>query len=236
MLAAADQNQKLKKARGESLGSPSEAGFPAPSAARLAVNSTATEEILGQKRSRGMKCTRAPHREQFYYRISKRFTNTSAEQRQEVHTGRYTRENKGNGLVAARAMLGQMHSSRNADQQVDCRSDPTSLPSAWKAKMRERTSGLLHSLPFSKRNENAGFPLNREDQQPPCRGTMPTRSLRTQCQELCTKVTRSANPDAEKCWCCRLLLGRVQRPPALPPGEERPFHGVMFTTPQTTSR
>lgn len=33
-----------------------------------------------KKRSRGMKRTRAPHREEFYYRISKRFTNTSAEQ------------------------------------------------------------------------------------------------------------------------------------------------------------
>lgn len=108
MLAAADQNQKLKnKALGESLGSPSEVGFPAPSTARLAVNSTMTGKIFQEKRSRGMKRARPLHHQDFYYRISKRFTNTSAEEHHEVHTSWYTRENKGNGPAAARRCWGR---------------------------------------------------------------------------------------------------------------------------------
>lgn len=94
MLAAADQNQKLKnKALGESLGSPSEVGFPAPSTACPAVCSTMTGKILQEKRSGGTKHARALHRQDFYYRISKRFTDASAEERHEAPTGWYTREN-----------------------------------------------------------------------------------------------------------------------------------------------
>lgn len=92
-----------------------------------------------------MKRTRAPHREQFYYRISKRFTNTSAEERHGVHTGEQRER-----LVAARATLGQTQSGRNTDQHVVHGGDPTSLPSVQKAKTRKRTSGELHSLLFSK--------------------------------------------------------------------------------------
>lgn len=82
-------------------------GFPAPSTACPAVSSTMTGKILQEKRSRGMKHARALHHQDFYYRISKRFTNASAEERHEAPAGWYARENKGNGPAAARRCRGR---------------------------------------------------------------------------------------------------------------------------------